>query len=204
MPSTGYFAGGPLHCFTVFPHRDLFVLQTDDLDRVEWSRVGHDMAFLSTLPDFIGIKHIAIEYNPEWGIQMLKGSDFCGMDIVRTLNEGASDAEGFVWKIWLIDHSLKRKADAPAFEEKTSDYVDLNVFYASDRKLLEVEWNGYSDPKENWRYIKPAGDTSDDCWTWSTYFVRRLDEEIRSNMYDDYSGTNQDACNIRLLGWDDL
>ncbi|KAJ4259705.1 hypothetical protein NW762_007636 [Fusarium torreyae] len=205
MPSTGYFAGGPLHCFTVFPHRDLFVLQTDDLESVDWASVGDEPLFFWTLPDFEGIKHIAIEYNPEWGIQMSKDiSCFCYMDIVEIIIEAAFEVETSICKIWFIDHSLRRRADAPTFEEKSGNWIETNAFYASDRRLLELDIGYGTSPNYHWQYLRPVGDISDEDCASSHYFVQSLAEEIRDNMYDHCNGVVRRACEIGLLGWDDL
>ncbi|SCV38833.1 uncharacterized protein FFB14_07021 [Fusarium fujikuroi] len=54
MASSGYFNGNPLEIVTVFPYRDLFIVQHEDLDKIDWGYLGFG---------FCGVGHIAIEYD---------------------------------------------------------------------------------------------------------------------------------------------
>ncbi|KAM6530213.1 hypothetical protein FALCPG4_008338 [Fusarium falciforme] len=66
LPATGYFTslGSASHYFTVIPCRDLFVLRPDLLGNTDGDWV--DLKLPEGLTE--RVRHIAIEYNPEWGI----------------------------------------------------------------------------------------------------------------------------------------
>ncbi|KAH7020200.1 hypothetical protein EDB80DRAFT_870791 [Ilyonectria destructans] len=204
MPATGYFCcdgGAAPHYFTVLPHQDLFVLQPESLDNIDWDRIKFDIPIGSTLKGFKGIRHLAIEYNPEWGIQMSKAEPHqADFPIVQTLIQAAFNAD-HAWKIWFIDHNLKRKKDSPVVEENTSCY-DTNAFYANDRKFVDVKCDYRATSLDNWRYIQQVGDG---CRHESSiYFVRSLVEEINASMDLDDSGADETPCSVGLLAWDSL
>ncbi|KAH6892388.1 hypothetical protein B0T10DRAFT_458102 [Thelonectria olida] len=203
MPATGYFScdGDTPHYFTVLPHQDLFVLQPESLDNIDWDRINFDIPIGSTVRGFEGIRHLAIEYNPEWGIQMSKAEPHqADLPIVQTLIQAAFNVD-HAWKIWFIDHNLKRKKDAAVFEEIASCY-DTNAFYASDRKFLEVKCDYGATSLDHWRYIQQVGDGS--CYECSIYFVKSLIQAIKDSMDLDDTGADDDPCLVGLLGWDNL
>ncbi|KAM0424522.1 hypothetical protein ACHAPT_010237 [Fusarium lateritium] len=161
MPATGCFAcdGAAPHYLTVLPYQDLFVLQTESLESINREHLNFDIPIKSSARGFGGVKNIAIEYNPEWGIQMSKAKPFdTNLSIFRTLIQAAFDVDYYASKIWFIDHNLKRNKDAPAFQEKT-DCWGTNAFYASDRKFLEVKCDFKTTGlKKGWQYIQQEGD----------------------------------------------
>ncbi|SPJ85375.1 uncharacterized protein FTOL_11156 [Fusarium torulosum] len=81
MPATGYFQGGELHCLKVFPHKDLFVLQLDDIARYGWCPGDLKSPLGKNLRGYKGVRHLAIEYRPEWA----EGSYYAYDHIRRTL-----------------------------------------------------------------------------------------------------------------------
>lgn len=204
MPATSYFCcngGNAPHYFTVFPHQDLFVLQPESLDNIDWDCINFDIPIGSTVQGFQGIRHLAIEYNPEWGVQLSKAEPHeADVPIVQTLIQAAFNTD-YVWKIWFIDHNLKRKKHAPVVEENASCY-DTNAFYASDRKFVEVECDYMATSLDNWQYIQQEGDGSNhEC---SIYFVTSLREEINASMDPDDTEADESPCLVGLLGWNNL
>ncbi|KAF4969014.1 hypothetical protein FSARC_3668 [Fusarium sarcochroum] len=202
MPATGYFSDEVPHYFTVFPHRDLFVFQSENLKSILWEDIDIDIPIGSSIKGFQGLNHVALEYDSEWGIQMYEAGYNQGpLPIVRILINLACGLS-HVFKIWLIDHNLKRKEDAPAFKENTM-WHDTNAYYASDRRFLEVKCDGRSMGlnQEQWQYLQQVADG--DYYKSSMWFISRLQGEI--NLAIDPDDTEAEyACDIGLLGWDRL
>ncbi|RBR13572.1 hypothetical protein FVER53590_08531 [Fusarium verticillioides] len=198
----GCFDGTPLHPVTVFPHRDLFVLQSDSLKNVDWFLIGLDAAMASSEEGFNGVMHVAFEYNPKWSADIVHdlGDDICA------IMEGAFEMWPKVRKLWFIDRSLKRKKDAPAFEERADNGYEINAFYASDRRFLEVDCNNQLVTEKEWEYIKPVEDKSIDGFSSSLDFIQELESGLREKSCpttDNYSRNySEPYCDIGLLGWD--
>jgi hypothetical protein len=185
--------GTPFHHLTVFPHRDRFVLQADCLDDVDWNNLGFDTGLGGSLLGFDGIHHIGIEFDPKWWDQEMGDWD---SSVIDTLNDAAYGASGTVFGIWFIDHTLRRRKDAPAFKEITNDAYELNAFYTSDRKLLEV--NTSSSPAlEHWTYFeKEEGDADYPHGKSSIDFVNRFCEDIDMDRDPEHVTKFGDACVI--------
>ncbi|KAJ4264377.1 hypothetical protein NW762_005575 [Fusarium torreyae] len=199
-PATFYFSGKAHHYFTVLPHRDLFVLQADNLKSIDWTDWDYEISFGSPRKGFSGLCNIALEYDDKWGIQLLEAGRGGKTSILRILTRLAY---GLVraHKIWLIDHNLKRKKDAPVFKENAKWY-DTNVYYTSDRRFLDVQCHrrpsGYLN---QWEYIRPVVDGY--SHGSSIWFMGELREEIESAYNPDDSDA-ETPCEIGLLGWDNL
>ncbi|KAH8738169.1 hypothetical protein BGZ61DRAFT_281511, partial [Ilyonectria robusta] len=58
------------HYFTVFPNQDLFFLQPYNLNTLDWGRVSHDISIASMWNGFGGLKHVALEFNPSWALEL--------------------------------------------------------------------------------------------------------------------------------------
>lgn len=188
MPETGYFtsSGGARRYFTVLPCRDLFVLQPDLLNKIHWDWKG--LIIHVELSKWF--RHIAIEYDPEWAVRLRQDSQHEGAQrIVQALTSFSLDAYGNA-RLWLVDHSIKRKKDAPAFKEVPSGN-STNAFYASDRKFLEVECGSEAPNLDHWECTQQV--TEEDYDDSSIHFLSLL----RSGVDDSYD------C-FGLLGWDDL
>ncbi|KAI6752385.1 hypothetical protein HG530_013754 [Fusarium avenaceum] len=203
IPATGYFQGDELHCLTVFPHRDLFVLQLDDIATTDWWALYLTSNLGENLLGCEGIRHLAIEYRPEW----TEGSYYTRKHVKRKLVETIFEIGTSVDKLWFIDHTLKRSENAPTFKEITNETWKMNAFYAADIKFLEVDIFD-SKSKADWRYIKPGWDKSDRDHSLSHDFVWHLDHLIEERKeIDDPDATEQEieyTCDIGLLGWDTL
>ncbi|KAF5567042.1 hypothetical protein FNAPI_857 [Fusarium napiforme] len=210
VPSTGYFEGGSPHYLTVFPRRDLFVFQPDKLDAVDWYFVGSRPGKGDNRPAFRRLQHIGIEYDPEWSLEDRESSYLAMSHLVEAAYELKD-----IQKLWFIDHSLKRKKDAPNFDERTEfrDWEDgcerLNIFYTRDRKFLEIDWRSSCGPLEDWDYVKPVGDTSNEDGSSSINFLRKF-RELAWERYDNPQRCHyrrrghMEYCKIGLLGWDEL
>ncbi|KAI1034285.1 hypothetical protein LB503_012466 [Fusarium chuoi] len=196
----GCFDGTPLHLVTVFPHRDLFVLQSDSLKNVDWFLIGLDAAMASSEEGFNGVMHVAFGYNPKWSAEIVHDLG----DDIRAIVEGAFEMWPHVRKLWFIDHSLKRKKDAPVFKEKAGNGYEINAFYASDRRLLEIDCHNWRDLEKEWDYIKPMEDKSDDGFSSSPDFFWGLDLELRDKALPDSGHYREPYCGVGILGWDEL
>ncbi|CCT72656.1 uncharacterized protein FFUJ_12541 [Fusarium fujikuroi IMI 58289] len=98
MASSGYFNGNPLEIVTVFPYRDLFIVQHEDLDKIDWGYLGFG---------FCGVGHIAIEYDQAW-VDGLHTDEVVNSLFLKACAEAN-------YTLWFIDRSLKRKSQAPIF-----------------------------------------------------------------------------------------
>ncbi|WZH45418.1 2EXR domain-containing protein [Fusarium acuminatum] len=184
--TSGYFDCAPLEIVTVFPHRDLFILQHDDLEKVDWLCLGHEASMASTREGFSGVGHIAIEYDRSWGD---------GIDIDYELLHGCVGAQ---YTLWFIDRSLKRKSQAPVYKEELDCSWKLNSFYASDRKFLEI--TDTDKLFDDWEYIGPVETYWYEHISDSRSFVRQLE----SDLTDRYIAGGLEAekpCTVGLLGW---
>ncbi|EXA35829.1 hypothetical protein FOVG_12955 [Fusarium oxysporum f. sp. pisi HDV247] len=118
---------------------------------VDWYFVGSRPTKGGVRPPFRRFQHIAIEYNPEWSVEKREPSDLWEDPAIGHLLEAAFELKD-IQKLWFIDHSLKRKKDAPAFKERADCWRALNAFYARDRKFLEIDWRSFSGTLEDWEY----------------------------------------------------
>ncbi|KAF5001163.1 hypothetical protein FGRMN_1187 [Fusarium graminum] len=133
-------------------HRDLFVLQTSRLN--DLLGVGYDKAMGTNLSNCDNLKHVAVEYRAEW---VYDGTDGKACKrVVRELTNIAFEAEGSLAKIWLIDHTLKRRKEAPEFKEETDGTYKANVFYACDRKFLGVDCISRRLDLKHWQQVQFA------------------------------------------------
>ncbi|CZR46746.1 uncharacterized protein FPRO_12197 [Fusarium proliferatum ET1] len=190
MATSGYFGGTPLEIVTVFPHRDLFVLQHNDLDKIDWGCLGFEASLALPREGFSGVDHVGIEYDRAWG------DGYCiDEDVNCTFLKACVEAN---YTIWFIDRYLKRKSQGPAFKEESDCSWKINAFYASDRKLLEIK--DYDDLFKDWEYIGPVETEWYDHMHHSLSFVRQL----RADLTDQYITNDCEAekpCVIGLLGW---
>ncbi|KAF5988885.1 hypothetical protein FCOIX_288 [Fusarium coicis] len=150
--------------------QDLFVFQPNELDSVDWYFVGSRPTKGDNRPAFRRLQHIAIEYDPEWAEE--NESSYLAMS---HLVEAAYELKD-IQKLWFIDHSLKRKKAAPEFNESGDCWISLNAFYARDRKFLEIDWRSSCGPLEDWDYVKPVGDTSNEDSSSSIKFLQKFTE----------------------------
>ncbi|KAF5722324.1 hypothetical protein FMUND_2835 [Fusarium mundagurra] len=110
--TSGYFEGTPLERVTVFPLRDLFILQHEDLDKIDWNGIDYELALASLREGFYGVNHIVMEYDRAWADGSRKD------DIIFTFLQACV---GVTYTLWFIDRSLKRKSQAPEILEIKDD-----------------------------------------------------------------------------------
>ncbi|EXA35828.1 hypothetical protein FOVG_12954 [Fusarium oxysporum f. sp. pisi HDV247] len=216
--TTGYFYGSPLHCVTVFPHRDLFVLQAEDLSKVDWGWLAFEAALASPKEDFGGVRHIAIEYDEKWWKEILESEYISDAPSIWALIDAAFELSGVIYTLWILDRSLRRKKDASALKEKKGkSYFSTDIFYASDRKFVEVHHERMYCVCREWDYVKPLDSTPEsrvssdvderrsdiDDFSSSLGFVSRLEDEL-CDRYDPDDTEAERYCHVGLLGWDDL
>ncbi|KAM5347838.1 hypothetical protein ACJ41O_007662 [Fusarium nematophilum] len=190
IPATAYFSSqdSGSHHFTVFPHRDLFIFQPENLKTINWSMYTYDLAFGSPARLFCGLQHIALEYDPEWGYQVERGGPpWNRIPIIEMLAEAAFD--GYITDtMWFIDYSLKRK---PTDEGKQplKKGKEGRVFYAGDRRFVEVRDKGA------WDYIQEAADgTLFD----SPSFIYAI-ESAMEDRWEWESDDDEPRCSLGLL-----
>ncbi|KAJ4114192.1 hypothetical protein NW760_001088 [Fusarium oxysporum] len=160
------------------PH--LIVLQFDDIFNFEWNFL--DDLFCYNKDSYLEVVNIGIEYNQEWGLELYnddQNGDSEPIDFaLYKLFELAEDM--MYLSIWLIDHNLKRRKEAPSF--KDSDKHELlnpsldTPFYANDRKFLKVNLEQGEQCLDYWQYIKPIPDG--DYQKSSLYFADRLRQQV--------------------------
>ncbi|KAF5685579.1 hypothetical protein FCIRC_3365 [Fusarium circinatum] len=182
--------------FLVQPNADLFVIQPSKIEDIDWSQVARDIR-KQFEPRGFGFRiNIGIEWNVEWGI---KNED----DDFELLCNAFRDIRA---QLWIIDNNLRRKEGL----DKTEKNRHKKVFYACDRKFLEVNWA--SKPFERWRHIKPPPEEKRfGRREYSTSLARSLhriedDAHGRYISYGQYGEEDDErfSCEIKLLGWDDL
>ncbi|KAF5579583.1 uncharacterized protein FSUBG_13589 [Fusarium subglutinans] len=187
--TSGYFDGTPLERVTVFPLRDLFIVQHEDLDKIYWDGLDFDLALASIREGFYGVEHIAIEYDRAWK------DGPANHDAIFTFSQACV---GVTYTLWFLDRSLKRKSQAPVFEEESGCAWKINAFYASDRKFLEIK--DYGTLFKDWEYIGPVETYWYDHIGDSLDFVDELEAKLDEQKITDGSEA-EDHCVVRLLGW---
>ncbi|KAG5788388.1 hypothetical protein H9Q69_012548 [Fusarium xylarioides] len=187
--TSGYFDCTPLEIVTVFPRRDLFILQHHDLDDIDWGCLGSEATLASSREGFSAVNHIAIEYDRAWEDEHKRD------DVIRALKRACVEAD---YTLWFIDRSLKRKSQAPVFKEKSGSSWTTNAFYASDRKFLEI--NDTDKLFKEWEYIGPVETHWYDHIHDSLSFVHDLAAELTGQYITDGSEA-EEPCIVKLLGW---
>ncbi|KAK2125140.1 hypothetical protein NOF04DRAFT_1348846 [Fusarium oxysporum II5] len=113
--------------------------------------------------------YITIRYNDDLVILQLDSLEFEKWDDETTVNLGT--------RVWLIDHNLRQKVDAPPCYEKRDGYFwELqNVsFYGADRKFSSTGLEKGGERLAHWEYINPVSDG--DHRKFSLHFAGRLQE----------------------------
>ncbi|KAF4470619.1 hypothetical protein FALBO_2485 [Fusarium albosuccineum] len=178
------------------PDRDLFILQHPSLF-VKWEKLDEELIFGDLLGERNGKMNLAFEYDSKWGLETEKAKEL--FEIIYNLVDAAYFLSGSVGKIWLVDYNLRRKHDAPAEEEGMT-------FYASDRRLTEVECDWEVTSLKYWEYIQEVSGGYKDAS--SIYFIMELKRAIHQRWYgwanDPPRFDNEWTCEVGLLGWDSL
>ncbi|EEU41924.1 uncharacterized protein NECHADRAFT_85997 [Fusarium vanettenii 77-13-4] len=193
MPETSYFAchNGNLHFFTVFPHKDLFILRPQNLKTINWSNFDWDIVLGSYMHDFGGLQNIALEYNPEWGYDIED-------DIVDMAMDIGSHCSGI--NIWIVDYTLRRR-DRASVGQKPTSHGDENVaFHLNGRRLIPVDT--YRDREEGWIEIeKVNGKHVERVGFSSTCLVNHVCDKIW-DLCDMYEELNPLVVSVGVLACD--
>ncbi|KAF5592884.1 hypothetical protein FPCIR_5567 [Fusarium pseudocircinatum] len=199
--TTGCFAGTPLQLMTVFPHRDLFVLQCNDLENVNWSLLGLEASMATSAEGFDGVRHVALEYDPKWWSEAhSRTTPLCLIEDVWEIMEAAFKMWPNVWKLWFIDRSLRRKKEAPALKETAEDGFEINAFYASDRRFLEVDHNNPRHLEKEWEHTGCLKDKSNNGLSSSLDFLRALELELYDKSFLTSDNYSEPYSDVGLLG----
>ncbi|KAK5658359.1 hypothetical protein OQA88_2335 [Cercophora sp. LCS_1] len=141
---------------TVFPENDLFIVEADDLHKLQrtllCSNIVHASSHVHTL-------HIAIEvHGPPWST--------AGSQIIPELCKTFFPEAEFKCHLWLIDHSLKRTGNVLPADKKKS----LRVFLDNrDRRFVEVPFGPGRLPPANeceWDFPEHGNGIFRDWWAW--------------------------------------
>ncbi|KAF5244800.1 hypothetical protein FANTH_7624 [Fusarium anthophilum] len=193
-PWVGYHISGGAPLYITIRSNDLVILQPDEL-----SLGSFDDETLGRLHE---LEHIGIEYRPEWGMARYEEDEeseqaFGFADVLRF-----ADVMRYAACVWLIDHNLRRKVDAPPYVEgrTTFRWVTRDVsFWAADRKFSSIDLeNKNEDPLTHWEYINPVADG--DYQKSSLHFADRMHKEYVNKNIRMQTGGPQ----FGLLGWDHL
>lgn len=127
------------------------------------------------LAQFKDISHIAVEYNPEWGIEISKSHDPEATKAVRVFTDITKQigdtATGF---LWFVDYGLRRKHG----ERTGLQEMKRKTFYATDRRYVEVDTG--SKVSNEWEHLY---ESEDGTWASSAEFVHCV------NIYSDVDYT---------------
>ncbi|KAJ3540938.1 hypothetical protein NM208_g4835 [Fusarium decemcellulare] len=179
--ATGYFEGqdGQAYYFTVLPHRDLFLFQPQNLGTIDWSALDHDIPIGSRLWGFRGLRNIALEYNPEWGLQVntARTREIRGLSIVKMIIQMSKEA-GNIETLWFIDYNLTRTDDDAIEEDGMFRHRKPAVFYSRDKRFVEV--GGGRSAMKYWKHIDGEKAYGDDyaCDKSSTTFVSDVEDAV--------------------------
>ncbi|KAF5629670.1 hypothetical protein F25303_10161 [Fusarium sp. NRRL 25303] len=187
-----YISGGPPLYLTICYSNDLVILKFDRLNFRKWGR--------ETLGRLQDMRNIGIEYRHKWAIEIYE-EDERGIE-ADALNriDRFCKAVYYGTRVWIIDHNLRRKADAlPCDEKRGQDFWSCeNVsFHGADRKFSSTGLEKGGDRLAHWEYINPVADG--EHRKSSLYFADRLHE-----LYEErYEGAEQQRTGAipGLLGW---
>ncbi|KAI3579421.1 hypothetical protein IWW34DRAFT_913195 [Fusarium oxysporum f. sp. albedinis] len=160
-PWTGYYISGGAPAYIPIRYNDdLVILQLDSLEFEKWDD--------ETVGRLQNIHDIDIEYRAECSIDFTKKTKGAMKPMhFETVNLGT--------RVWLIDHNLRQKVDAPPCYEKRDGYFwELqNVsFYGADRKFSSTGPEKGGERLAHWEYINPVSDG--DHRKFSLHFADRL------------------------------
>ncbi|EXA35761.1 hypothetical protein FOVG_12910 [Fusarium oxysporum f. sp. pisi HDV247] len=188
-----YISGGAPSYITIRYNYDLVILQLHSLEFEKWDD--------ETVGRLQNIHGIGIEYRAEWGIDLYEedegGDEIDAFDKIwwfgETVNLGT--------RVWLFDHNLRRKVDAPPCDEERNRHFWAlqNVsFYGADRKFSSTGLEKGGERLAHWEYINSVADG--DYRKSSLYFADRLQELYKER----YEWNDAPGSILGLLGLDHL
>ncbi|KAI0008541.1 hypothetical protein F4779DRAFT_628425 [Xylariaceae sp. FL0662B] len=169
-------AGGERRTLAISPRSDLLCLQPFDFDNISWDRVGDCVILFS-----LGVRHVALEYNPTWGVEAVRSQDLhwkarpgeCFQDTkYQELGcVGGAATKSMLWArhLWFIDYGIHRSSGGAGHSEN-----DRQVFYGMGCRFVEIR---RGDPE--WEISAQEGTTIYD-------FLDVLDSELNRYFYYGY------------------
>ncbi|KAK3941753.1 hypothetical protein QBC46DRAFT_381908 [Diplogelasinospora grovesii] len=154
MPATGYFTAdnSTKRFFTVFPHRDLIYLQPHNAETIDWCQISWSIPF--TDYGSRGARHIALDFDS-------LGSVRKNSTLFENFMEAAFDNQ-VLSDLFFIDSEYK----ITAAESKKADKGERDVFYASDRRFVEVWENEGPGETRCQRFVKELGEAIEEVNLW--------------------------------------
>ncbi|KAJ4245058.1 hypothetical protein NW762_014269 [Fusarium torreyae] len=181
-------------CYTVLPHQDLFVLQAHAMIGRYGLHFQDDLPWKFPRFHVLSIKHMGIEYNPAWGVEIQNaGSNYAEHDAIKKIME----AVYLYQHVWIVDYNLTRRPNVSGHRD-TED-LGMVTFHASDRRFVEVECNYKGSSLQDWQYIQEKEEGSA-CCTSIEFIMKARDTWNADPSRFLYS----DAKTIKLLGWERL
>lgn len=205
-PATGYFKDydGATQYLTVLPNQDLFLFQLEDPGTIGWGNLDTEVPLCSPTWGFKGRRDIALEYKPEWGLQLGKGMAelYHEPPIIQELVRMAIDSYN-PSTIWLVDYNLRCKQGV-AMEEGIEE---PRVFYARDRRLVQVDC--LTHPWQQFEYIEEVEVEEDEANEYlkdnsSSITFANTAHHAAFLQWDCWEQHNNYPCSIGLLGWEPL
>ncbi|RSL66016.1 hypothetical protein CEP53_003510 [Fusarium sp. AF-6] len=196
MPETSYFThhNGKPYFFTVFPHKDLFICQPQNLWTIHWSKFCWDTNFGSSVCGFAGIRNIALEYTLEWGYNIQERI----IDMVVVISEVIPGLN-----IWIVDYTLRRRDSAAVGQQSTSRGDENVAFYFKGQRLIPVDLSRGEDwievEKVNGKYVEKVSAV----WRRNSIdFVREVRDELFLDGHDTFEEIRPPAVSVGLLSYD--
>lgn len=190
MPLTGHFIDldGHTNFFTVFPHRDLFMLQPANLDTIDWFNFTTRHPLASANNGFETVQNIALEYDPTWGLDMID-------KVAGILSQTA------LANVWIVDYSIRRKYAVDIGKLTTREGQEV-AFYLEDQRLVEVEpWM----PRSEWKAIEKNTECSENTtFRDSIDFMKHVWDQIEDDEETEWQRWIERRRRIGLLGCDRL
>lgn len=180
---------------TVRPHLDLFFLQPHCLEAFPWHHISSSSRGMWRLANIDGIEHIALEYDPEWGIQLEKNPTH---PILDTLFNVVKQLYEFSCTLWFIDYGLRRKPGVclERMRREGRRKSEERIFYATDRQYVEVASTTGMYFRDVWEhYYEFEGEN----FASSFQFLQYLDDEIIDHSLSGPPDNPGTSCSVGLL-----
>ncbi|KLP12562.1 uncharacterized protein LW94_10298 [Fusarium fujikuroi] len=141
-----YISGGPPLYLTICYSNDLVILKLDRFNFRKWGR--------ETLGRLQDMRNIGIEYRHKWAIELYEEDERgTEADVLNRIDRFCR-AVYYGTRVWIIDHNLRRKVDAPPCDEKRGqDFCSCENFsflHGADRKFSSTGLEKGGDRLAHW------------------------------------------------------
>ncbi|KAJ4323975.1 hypothetical protein N0V84_004067 [Fusarium piperis] len=166
---------------TVFRENDLFCFQPSNWHPYNFRIIK----FLVVLFDGL-VGNIAIEYNPQWGIDMENsGEDYPMTKMFVYLRNLCIEAGLYSSDatVWFIDYRIKRRQHVPTKEQ--SEAPMNKVFYQDGRRFVDVNISDQDSPWETPHADSPwelSYEVAEGEWTSCKPFVDALHDALADHL----------------------